>query len=234
MTREPPQSPDRRRHPRTEVVATAMVFSSNRLHGTFLVQDLSAGGARLVGRVEAAKDDPLTVLLQFPGRAGFSVAARVARHDGRDGEARTAVVFVDLAPEEEDAIHEAIVVALARNAATVLVIDREGPSRDALERDLRSLGHQAVSVTTPLEAISWLDRPDGRIATVLVDVSDGAAQGLEVLDFVGEHHPRIRRVVVGEGFRSDLALRSGRAHRVLRKPWNRDALAETLARAREE
>jgi hypothetical protein len=67
---------------------------------------------------------------------------------------------------------------------------------------------------------------------VVVDVSPGAAQGLDVLDFVGENHPRIQRVVMADEvrpFRLDLALRSGRAHRVLRKPWDRRHLEEAVA-----
>jgi hypothetical protein len=68
-------------------------------------------------------------------------------------------------------------------------------------------------VATPLEALAWLERPDtphrhrgGRRLA-------GASQGLDVLDFVGENHPRMQRVVMADGFRVDLALRSGRAHR---------------------
>jgi CheY-like chemotaxis protein len=230
MSHESPRPHERRRHPRTEVVATVVVFSSDHLHGTYLVQDLSAGGARIVGHIDARPGDSVTALLQMPGKTGFSIAARIVRHERREDQSYTALSFVDLSAEDEDSIHEAILASLARSVATVLVVDRDGSSRDALERDLRSLGHEAVGVATPLEAIAWLDRPDGRISTVVVDVSEGPTQGLDVLDFVGEHHPRIRRLVVAEGYRSDLALHSGRAHGVLRKPWDRLSLAETLAR----
>jgi CheY-like chemotaxis protein len=228
---------ENRRHARSEVVATAVVFSSGHMHGTFLVQDLSVGGACLMGHFTNPPGKRLHLLLQFPGKPPFSVAAEVVRHDtlGPTRE-RTAVSFVALHAEQEDAIQEAIVAALererARLLATVLVISPDDLSRGALEEDLQALGVAAVTVSTPLEALAWLERPGARIATVVVDVSPGAAQGLDVLDFVGENHPDIRRVVMADElrpFRLDLALRSGRAHQVLRKPWDRNHLREALA-----
>jgi CheY-like chemotaxis protein len=235
MTSESPP-PEHRRHARSEVVATAVVFSAGQMHGNFLLQDLSAGGACLMGHLDTSPGQRLTVLLHFPGTSPFSVTAVVVRHDalGPTRE-RTAVTFTNLSPEQEDAIQEAIVATLererARQAATVLVISPDDDSRNTLEHDLRALGVEAVSVATPLEALGWLERPDGRIAIIVVDVSPGAPQGLDVLDFVGENHPRIKRVVMADEMRPlrlDLAVRSGRAHRVLRKPWNRRGLEEAL------
>jgi len=237
MSGSPP--PELRRHARSEVMATAVVFSSGQMHGNFLVQDLSVGGACLMGHLRSTPGMRLTVLLHFPGKPAFSVGAVVVRHDdlGPTRE-RTAVSFVGLTAEQEDSIQEAIVAALererARQLATVLVISSDDESRGALEHDLRALlGVEAVAVGTPLEALTWLERPGTRIATVVVDVSPGAAQGLDVLDFVGENHPRIQRVVMADEvrpFRLDLALRSGRAHRVLRKPWDRHHLEEAVGR----
>jgi CheY-like chemotaxis protein len=218
-------------------VATAVVFSAGQMHGNFLVQDLSVGGACLMGHFTTPPGRRLTVMLQFPGRQAFSVTAKVVRHDnlGPTRE-RTAVRFVELDAEQEDLIQEALVATLERERerllATVLVISADDESRDALEHDLRDLGVQAVTVATPLEALAWLERPNARITTVVVDVSPGAAQGLDVLDFVGENHPGLQRVMMADEvrpFRLDLALRSGRAHRVLRKPWDRDQLAEAVA-----
>jgi DNA-binding NtrC family response regulator len=180
-------------------------------------------------------------LLQFPGKTPFSVRARVVRNDDHHRKsARTAISFVDLAADDEDSIHEAIMTALeresAQRSATILVLDHDAPSRTALERDLRALGHQAVGVATPLEALSWLERPDARIATVVVDLSGGPAHGLDVLEFLGAHHPTIQRVVMADEvrpFRLDLALRSGRAHKALRKPWDAGRLAETIGRVQQ-
>jgi hypothetical protein len=236
MPAPPTRNANRRRHSRREVMATAMVFSPEKMHGTFLVQDLSAGGACLVGHLDPEVQGPLTLLLQFPGKTPFAVTARVARHDHAGlSSSRTAVTFVDLTGEQEDVIQQAIATAVererARLRATVLVLAPDDESRDALETDLRALGLEPVGVSTPLEALAWLERPGNRITTALVDVSPGGPVGLDVLEFLGEHYPTIQRVVMadeGRPFRLDLALSSGRAHRVLRKPWDRRRLAEAM------
>jgi CheY-like chemotaxis protein len=236
MSAHPPQSDNRRGSPRREVMATARVFSADKMHGTFLVQDLSVSGACLLGHLDAPDGAKLTMLLHFGRRPPFSVTATVVRHDeGSLAKARTAIVFVHLTAQQEDIIQDAIAATLererARLLATVLVLAPEGQSRALLEDDLRAVGHEPVGISTPLEAVAWLDRPGTRIAIVLVDVSSGAATGLDVLDFLGEHHPRIRRVVIADEvrpFRLDLALRSGRAHQVLHKPWDHDVLALAL------
>jgi CheY-like chemotaxis protein len=239
MPAPPPHNDNRRRHSRREVLATAMVFTAHRMHGSFLVQDLSAGGACLIGHLDTAPNARLTLLLQFPGKTPFSVSAEVVRHDERGlTRARTAVAFIDLTADQEDVIQEAIATALererARQKATVLVLAPDDDGRDALEQDLRALGLEPVGVGTPLEALAWLERPGMRISTVLVDVSPGVSTGLDVLDFLGEHYPAIQRVVMADEvrpFRLDLALRSGRAHRILRKPWDRRRLAEAMGAA---
>jgi CheY-like chemotaxis protein len=228
--------PENRRHSRSEVVATAVVFAPGQMHGTYLVQDLSVGGACLMGRLQTEAGQRLNLLMTFPGKPAFSVRAVVVRHDDLGPtRQRTAVTFVELTAEQEDTIQEALVATLererARLLATVLVISSDDLSRTTLEHDLHALGVTAVAVATPLEALAWLERPGARICTIVVDVSPGAAQGLDVLDFVGENHPSIERVVMADElrpFRLDLALRSGRAHRVLRKPWDHAHLREAL------
>ncbi len=227
---------DRRKHVRAALAVDAVVFSADRLEGSFPVQDLSSGGALLQGDVPVRPGSSLSIQLRFPGKAALRVGARILRRDKAGAVAPlTAVTFVDLLPEEEDAIHEVIVSALerdnARQSATILVVDDDNAARDGLEQDLRALGHEAVCVATPLDALGWLARPNTKIATVLVDVTPGPLLGLDVLDFVTENHPQIQRVVMASEtrpFRLDLALRSGRAHKVLSKPWNRNQLAEAF------
>jgi CheY-like chemotaxis protein len=241
MPNPPPRNDNRRLYARREVLATAMVFSAYRMHGTFLLQDLSVSGACLVGHLETAPGSELTLIIQCPGKTPFSLNATVVRHDERGLlRARTAVSFIRLNAEQEDIIHDTIATALererARLAATILVLAPADDGRDALETDLHELGLEAVGVATSLEALAWLERPGTRITTAVIDVSPGVATGLDMLEFLDQYHPQIRRVVMADElrpFRVDLALRSGRAHRVLRKPWDRRGLAEAMGGQRE-
>jgi CheY-like chemotaxis protein len=237
MPAETPPNDNRRRHARRELLATAMIFVPDRLHGTYLLQDLSSGGACLVGHLSPDPGTRLTMLLQVPDRQPFTVHAVVVRHDAFGmTRSRTAVTFVDLTIEQEDTIQQAITATLererTRQAATVLVLAPDDDARDALEDDLHAIGHEPLGVSTPLEVLAWLERPGCRIRTVLIDISSGASQGLDVLEFLGEHHAHVHRVVISDGarpFRLDLALRTGRAHRILQKPWDRRSLLESLA-----
>jgi hypothetical protein len=219
---------ERRRHPRGEVIATCEVFSPGRHVGTYIVENLAAGGACLVGEAPLPMGEQVRVVLQLPRRAPLGLLARVVRREELGSSRRFAVAFVDVTAEEEDSIHQGIVAELervhARRFATVLVVDQAGEVRDALERDLREVGRQAVAVATPLEAVGWLINSEVRFETAVVNLSSGAGQGVDVLEFLSAELPHIRRVAMGDdgsSFRLDLAVRSGRAHAALRRPWNR-------------
>lgn len=231
-------SEERRRHPRRGVLATAAVFCAERLHGTFKVRDLSAGGARLRGAIDLPAGSDVSVVLKMGRRAPFTIAARILRAEGQ-GRARSfSLSFVALSAEDEDTIHEALIEALeresARDPATVLVLYGEGRGRETLERELETLGLSAVAVATPVEALDYLQGDDTTITTVLVDLSLAASQGLDLLEFVGEHHPRIRRVAISDDedpAQLQRVLRSGRVHAVLRRPFVAGQLNATLTGA---
>ena len=228
---------ERRRHQRGEIVASCEVFSSVRHFGTYLVNDISAGGACLVGDAPLPVGEDVRLLLQLEGRAPIGIDGRVVRQDSPEGGDRIfAVSFTDLDGEEEDAIQQALVVELervhARQLARVLVFRGSAEPDELLARDLREVGQESVVVATPLEAVAWLTGPGARFVTALVDLSAAAAAGLEFLEFLGSEHPRIRRVVLGAAesdFRAALAVHSGRAHAALPRPWSRSELLSATA-----
>jgi CheY-like chemotaxis protein len=231
-----PQHPDRRRHERGEVVARCEVFSASRHFGSYLVNDLSAGGACLIGEAPLLVGAPVRLLLQLPGRKPIGLAAKVVRRTANSARVqRFAVAFGALAAADEDAIHEALMVGLenarAQALARVLVFRGGDLPEGALERDLREAGCPSVAVGTPLEAVARLTGQQ-TFATALVDLAHAAAAGLDFLEFLGTEHPRIRRVVVGAAgsdFRATLAVRSGRAHVALARPWSREELLAAAA-----
>jgi CheY-like chemotaxis protein len=229
---------ERRRHQRRQIVASCEVFSEARHYGSYLINDISAGGACLVGEAPLPVGEDVRLLLQLEGRAPIGLDGRVVRRASPEtGDRIFAVAFADLDGEEEDALHQALVAELervnARQLARVLVFRGTSEPDELLERDLREVGQESVMVATPLEAVAWLTGPGARFETALVDLSSAAAAGLEFLEFLGTEHPRIRRVVLGAAesdFRAALALRSGRAHAALSRPWSRsDLLSATCA-----
>jgi ActR/RegA family two-component response regulator len=233
---------DRRRFPRWEILATAVVFSPDRLHGTYVVQNMSAGGAFLIGGASLTVGASVTVLVQLQQKCLGTMAARVVRRCATTSAgASFAIAFMDLNADEEDAIQQALMGEIekmrTRAEADVMIMYPEGATRDALQRDLRKVGHASVAVATPLEAIGWLQRSPARIRTVIIDLSLGPARGVDMLQYLCEQHPEVHRVLIAEdersqassrSFRLELALRSGRAHMALPKPWTGEQIEEAV------
>jgi CheY-like chemotaxis protein len=228
---------ERRRHPRSEVVASATVLAASGYAGSFLVENLSAGGALLTGDPRVELGERVTMLLHLPSRQPIRLTAEIIRREVRESQERAyAVAFRQISPADEDAIQDLVLHTLERlhdeSKPIVLVVDDILEARHALERDLRALGRRAVSVATPLEAVDQLSHTDRRIDTALVDLRLGHADGLELMAFLADSHPDIRRVLMSgcvQPWQLDLAITSGRAHAVLDKPWSRLALAKAIS-----
>lgn len=233
------RNPERRRHPRSGgVTATAVVLAENRYAGAFVVEDLSAGGALLIGDPRLDLGEYVNILLQLEGKRPLHLWAEVVRHQVREaGEHLFAVAFRNMRATEEDRIQGAVLSALERRRASpdasVLVVDDAPEIHRALQRDLHAFGVGMLSAATPLEAVRHLQDPDVQIDIALVDLHLGHADGTDVLAFLAEDHPEIRRVLMSGRARPcqlELALSSGRAHEVLSKPWERRTLANLLSR----
>lgn len=228
---------ERRRHPRSEVVGTALVLAANKYSGLYLVENLSAGGALLVGEARLQPGERLKVVLQLPGRKPISVSAEVLRRQVNDAqECLFAVAFQHLSPDIEDTIQQVVLATLERlhdaSHPEVLVIDDSRQVCRALERDLRALGRRAISAATPLDAVGRLNDGERHIDTAIVDLRLGHADGLEFLSFLSDGHSGVRRILMSGDIRPcqlELAVSSGRAHAVLEKPWSREGLSKVLA-----
>ncbi len=231
------QRRDERRHARGEVVGTAVVLAANnRYSGLYLVENLSAGGALLVGDSRTLGEQ-VKLFLHLPGMKPMSISAEVLRQEGSDEESFVAVAFQNLSPKFEATIQEVVRATLKslRDSAgpEVLVVDDSVGVRRALDRDLYALGRSAVSAATPLEAVEWLTDDTRRFDTAIVDLRLGHADGLEFLTFLTDDHPALRRILMSGNIPVGLlrlAVVSGRANAVLDKPWSRDSLAKVLVR----
>lgn len=97
---------ERRRHPRGNVAASALLFSGEHWRGPYPVLDLSVGGARLGGPVEPAQDAWVRVLLRLPGHADLTLAAKIVWEEPAGG--AFALSFLEVTPEDEDVIARAL------------------------------------------------------------------------------------------------------------------------------
>ncbi|HEY0711531.1 MAG TPA: PilZ domain-containing protein [Polyangia bacterium] len=94
----------KRRHPRAGLPVTASLFANQRALAPALVEDISAGGIRLVTGSPVRRGRMVSVLLDLPGTPVMHLA-QVARHVRRaPGQHVIALSFVDLASGEAERI----------------------------------------------------------------------------------------------------------------------------------
>lgn len=69
-------SPERRRHRRMKVKASAFILRAGKFHGSYHVENISAGGLMLIGRAPIPEGEEVEVMLQLPGYPSFRLHAR--------------------------------------------------------------------------------------------------------------------------------------------------------------
>jgi CheY-like chemotaxis protein len=231
-----PPEQERRLYARARVGATATVWVRGLCKGSYIVENLSWGGAYLSGGPSIRASDEVKVVLQLP-HGPVETRGHVLRSEPQARDWALAVRFDELPRKTRDAIGAAVGEALERAAEdssvrpepTVLVVDDSLLVREALVRDLRCFGWEVACFSTPLDAVAFLERPESRIRVVLVDHT-GPSNGRELLSFLAEERPSIRRVLLSDAGRiAPDGLSQARADAVLAKPWNRDDLARTVA-----
>jgi CheY-like chemotaxis protein len=232
--------PERRLFARARVVATATVWVRGLCKGSYIVENLSWGGTYLSGGPAIREGEEAKLILELP-RGSLEVRGRVLRSEAQVRDAAIAVQFDEPTRKVKDAIGLAVGEALTRAAAessvrpqpTILVVDDSMLVREALTRDLRCFGWEAACVSTPLDALVCLDRADSRVRIALIDHA-GRCQARDLLLFLAEERPTIRRVLLSDSARrlphafEGLDGLASHADAVLAKPWDQDSLALSL------
>jgi ActR/RegA family two-component response regulator len=227
---------ERRRSPRVRVAGTAIALVGGRYVGAYLLRNLSAGGAYLVGDNNLALGQTVQLLLRV-GEHLQNLEAEVVRQDQLPSNERSfAVAFRNLGVEVTEWLQNLASLAQddepAGKASTILVLGPTSPVLEALDRDVRLLGYQVATAATPLDAISLLSVDIHRIAAVVLICEHADSDPLGFLNFMKETYPQIHRVALSGALRSagcEKAITSGVVQSLLAEPWDRGALSQALA-----
>jgi CheY-like chemotaxis protein len=228
---------ERRLFVRARVVATATTWVRGLCKGSYIVENLSLGGAYLSGGPAVRAGEAVKVILELP-RGPTEVRGVVLRSEPKARECALAVRFEQPSRRTLETIAAAVAGALdaaARDSSTrpeptVLVVDDSLLVREALTRDIRCAGWEVASFSTSLDALDFLDRPTSCIRVALIDLL-GTRDGSELLTFLADERPSIRRVLLADQARpvpASLDTLAARADAVLAKPWDQETLARTL------
>jgi len=225
---------ERRRYERSRVAAIAIVWTEDRAPYRYLVDDLSASGARLIGGPLLAVRQGIGLSLHVAGVHLLDLRGEVIRQPG--GRA-LAVAFRAIKPADEDTIHQTVLGALEAfrrgecPPRHVLVVDDSESVCRALQNDLAELGHHVVCARSGAQATARIRDPYVRFDIAVVDLSVGSIEGLDLLQEVSSLHPGVHRVLMsGRVSREQLKLAEvmGRADVILPKPWTRRSLLAVL------
>ena len=97
-------------------MATAFVLEAGGYAGSYLVMDLSQGGALLAGDARLTVGNRVSMLLRLPRAEPIAVAARIVRQEVRTEGPCFAVAF-DASRATEDRIERAAVAPVGREVA---------------------------------------------------------------------------------------------------------------------
>jgi hypothetical protein len=234
---------DRRHSFRVPVEGRASIWLRGRLHGHYALVDLSISGCTLRDGPECYPGEQVEVVLHLPDRPLFWLSAQVRRSAGEVG-----LCFQHPDPRSEDRLQDLVVEVYTRMHADSdsfsLVIDARSHVRRGLVHNLDAVGERAVAVATPLDAVQLLLERGERVLTAFIgpDHSDAAtdhrsrAQGLastELVEFLANNYPRVRRVLVGnagEVSSAWIAEATGEVHGLLETPCSEETLRRLVHR----
>ncbi len=225
---------ERRRHERGRVAAIAIVWSDDRAPQRYLVEDLSASGALLIGGPAVPIGQTIGLSLHVAGVHLLDLHGQIIRQSGARA---LAVAFRAIKPVDEDTIHQTVLGALEAfrrgecPSRHVLVVDESEAVCRALQSDLTALGHHVVCAWSGAQATVRIRDPYVRFDIAVVDLSVGPVEGLDLLQEVSSLHPGVHRVLMSGRVSHDqlkLAQVMGRADVILPKPWTRRSLLAAL------
>lgn len=229
--------PERRQCYRARISTSAMLRCRAR-QATCVRQldDLSLGGAHLVGKPPMGVGASVTTTIKLGARGRITPRARIVRlTDDGDG---FAIVFTELSPRAAELIHGCMVRSLeADEVSAVLLIEPTRRAREELEHLLTQAGYRVIAVATPVEAIDRLNAHADCIQAALVSQRLTQTSGVEFVGFLKDAFPDIRRVLTS-GEEAEPAKRILRArglvHGALSAPWLRTDLTRAIGARRSE
>lgn len=190
---------ERRTHLRAYVPIVVTMRSWHQPIGASgLLQNLSEGGALVTCQECPSTDEDIIITFHIPGGDDLRLNA-VVRRTGRwsDGCFWVAMRFEHVIAAEAKAIGDSIRAELAsRTSRAVLVADEGMHALRNASDVLLVRGYRPLLASTLLQARSRLESENDAVILALVGVKLASGSGEQLLDWLGEVHPRLHRAVL--------------------------------------
>jgi len=230
---KPEPSWERRRSYRVELTARASLWQRGELRGSYSVSDLSMGGCAVSDGPQRALGEVFDVMLHVPHRVPLAIPARVQRVNGKS----MGLAFEKRTSRAEDWIQDVVVDAIAKvreyGRHVALVIEPRDKERLSLVRTLQELGQRAIGVATALDAVQLLVEEGERVDTAFVEAESDTLKSQELIEYLANHHPHVRRILVGEpeNIQANWVVEAtGEVHALLETPCDREVLRKLISR----
>jgi hypothetical protein len=214
----------------------ALLFQRGDRVGQYTLENISAGGAMVSGGRDLRPGHLVHLLIDLAtGEETMSLTGSVRRvHDKNNGVA-LAIAFPILSPDEEDAIHDAVLRALVRRDALaarlpLLVFEPRRRVREEIESEIRSFGLPVSGVDSLADAVRELENEETEYGGLVIHSVTHDAGSMDVVEFFTRSE-NLRTVILPE---PDGAL-CERAKRLAKLPqvsvpriWSRSELRRAL------
>ncbi len=180
--------------------------------GEYLVDDVSAGGARLVGGPLVGAGVPARILLRLVGLPCVRLNAVVVRTDAcRDGGAAIAFSFRNVPAQVQADINRTVVESLQRSRRpAVLVADPDVTVLARMVDALGALGHRSILAFRPSEAMRFLTQPCADVGVALVGMDQGSVRGDDLLELIRRRSPGVHGALMAARSSADAAREADR------------------------
>jgi hypothetical protein len=148
-----------------------------------------------------------------------------------------AIAFPALSPDQEDAIHDAVLRALLQRKGNqahkpLLVFEPRRRVREEIESEIRSFGRSVVSAETLAEAVSELENDDTEYSALVIHSVTHDPRAMDVVEFFTRNEGLPTVILPDpEGKLTERAKRlASLPHVDVPKVWSRSELRRSLSR----
>jgi len=214
----------------------ALLFQRGDRVGQYTLENISAGGAMVSGGRDLRPGHLVHLLIDLAtGEETMSLTGSVRRVHGKNDGVALAIAFPILSPDEEDAIHDAVLRALVRRDALaarlpLLVFEPRRRVREEIESEIRSFGFPVSGVDSLADAVRELENEETEYGGLVIHSVTHDARSMDVVEFFTRSE-NLRTIILPE---PDGAL-CERAKRLEKLPqvsvpriWSRSELRRAL------
>ncbi|NNE17387.1 MAG: PilZ domain-containing protein [Myxococcales bacterium] len=181
---------NRRSSHRVDLDGRAILSQRGDRVGQYTLQNISAGGAMVSGDRKLRPGHLVHLLIDLnAGEETMSLTGSIRRVRGDNGGVALAIAFPILSPDQEDAIHNAVLRALVRRDALaaqlpLLVFEPRRRVREEIEAEIRSFGFPVSGVDSLSAAVRELESEETEYAGLIVHSATRDEPSMDVIEFL--------------------------------------------------